>query len=354
MPILRTRTLLSSALGLALGLSLAACNRTEDASPTADEPSAEPRLGPKDAAFSMEAYAIKSREKDHAKIESSLRDLRSRLGYPALPRELSSSHADPKGAPLALGKAAATEWTQMRSANISYHFAHTRVINVRPNATLKVWAEQVNGGADPMVMGFYSNGGSVNDQSFQAVFVGYNDDMVAGNVNAFFKWKNLSTISRSIRLVSWCYPGTAGVTTTSWSLTEPGRATATGAKTMWVSGWTDFYPRDASDYADCTGPSRSRIELWKDGGAPAAGTGSTLVAFNEATLRGGFLRDTDDAILMLEDVLPRGGSSFVLGYFAGDGYQPSDMDADNAVDLLDAHYGGPLYHGSQDDRYICP
>jgi hypothetical protein len=341
-------------LSLALGLALIGCNQSEQMAPTADDASSEPRLGPKDAAFSMEASAIKSREKEPAKIEAALRDLRSRLGYPALPRELSSSHADPNEAPLALGKAAATEWTQMRSANIGYHFAHTRVITVRPNATLKVWAEQVNGGADPMVMGFYSNGGSVNDQSFQTLFVGYNDDMAAGNVNAYFKWKNLGTVSRSIRLVSWCYPGTAGVTTTSWSLTETGRPTATGAKTMWVSGWTDFYPSDASDYAGCTGPSRSRINLFKDGGSPTAGTGNTFVAFNEATLRGGYLRDTDDAILLLEDVLPRGGSSFVLGYFAGDGYQPSDMDADNALDLLDAHYGGPYYHGSQDDRYSCP
>jgi hypothetical protein len=83
--------------------------------------------------------------------------------------------------------------------------------------------------------------------------------------------------------------------------------------------------------------------------------GSSVLAFNSKTMRGAYLRDTR-AGLLLKDVLPPGPHSFLLGYFEGDGYQPSPFDpaSDATYQALNNHYHLPLYFGSQQDYYTCP
>lgn len=340
-------------LALALGLGLVACNRTETVAPAPEAVSPEPPQSLKDAAFAREAYALKSKEKDQAKVVPALRELMSRYGYPALSREMSASESVPGGFSGALGKAAASSWTQVRSVNVIYHFAHTQLLSVPAGATLQATGAQVDGTSDPLIMGFYKTIGSGNASAYWIKFVGYNDDWGAGSLNSGFTWTNTTGASKSVRIVSWCYPETYGTTTMTFKITQNGRTIASGSRTMWVSGATEFYTRIPSDYAGCTGPLASQVELQRNRSNPATGFGSTLVAFDEGTMEGAFIRDTDYA-LQLNRPLKQGGSSFLMGYFQGDGYQPSSMDASDAIQKLDAHYHYPFYFVRQVDRFNCP
>jgi hypothetical protein len=352
---LRTGTLLA----LALGIGLVACNRTETVAPTSGGASPEPPQSPKDAAFAKEAYALKSNEKDPAKIASALRELRTRYGYPALRREMSASEAVPAGVPGALvsgalGKAATTtSWTQVRAVNIIYYFAHTQVVSVPANATLQATGIQVDATSDPMIMGFYKSVGTDNPAAYRVKFVGFNDDWAPGSLSSRFVWTNNTGAAKSIRIVSWCYPDAYGQTTMNYKVTLSGTTLAAYTRTMWVNGATQFYTRVPSDYAGCTGPTGSNVELRRDPNSPT-GYGSTLVAFDEGTMEGSFIRDTDFALRMSRPLLPS-GHNFLMGYFEGDGYQPSPMDeSDATIDKLDAHYHFPFYFASQVDRYNCP
>jgi len=211
---LRTGTRLAFALGL--GLSLVACNRTETVAPTAEAVSPEPQQSPKNAAFAKEAYALKSREKDPAKIATAMRELMSRYGYPVLPREMSASNAVPGGVAGAFGKVAASSWTQVRGMNVNYHFAHSRLVSVPANATLQATGIVVDGTADPMIMGFYKSIGSGNASAYWVKFVGFNDDWAPGSLNARYNWTNNTGGAKSIRIVSLCYPSTYGATTMTY------------------------------------------------------------------------------------------------------------------------------------------
>lgn len=343
-------------LPLALGLALSACNRTEDSAPTvAGEPPEIADAAPVNAAFAREASAIKSRETDPAKREAAMRDLMSRFGYPALPARASGPGAAPVpgSAPGALEKTAATEWTQVRGMNLFYPFAHSKVVSVPANGVLEAIANQGDAGSDPMLLAFYKTTSSGNAAAYWVKFVGYNDDRAAGNLNAYFKWTNTTGAAKTIRVVSWSYPGTYGVTNLTVRVTANGVASRFNS-TLWVSGATEFETTSLHpDYAACTGPSASEIKL-KRSPTSVTGYGHSLVAFNAGTMRGAFIRDTDYS-LRLDEVLPPGGPSFLLGYFEGDGYQPDPMGIDDAtLDALDAHYHFPLYFGSQNDRYACP
>jgi hypothetical protein len=344
-------------LPLALGLALDACNRSENISPTANEVSPETIQAPKDPAFAKEAYAIKSGEKDPAKIKSALRELRSRYGYPVMPEELPASKAVSGKNPGALGKAAASEWTLVRALRTNYFFAHSLVVSVPANALLRVSATQVDGGTDPMVLGFYKSTTSTNSKAYLVKFVGYNDDIAPGNLNSNFSWTNRTGSAQSVRLVSWSYPGTYGTTTLSSRVTQ-NSLTHSKSSTMWVSGAMEPETGLAPSFEACTGPLASRVIFTAGRFNPPTPFGSSLVAFNKNTMEGAFFRDTEDE-LQLNDVLPS-GSGFLLGYFEGDGYQPTPMDFSNATQgaatdrLLNDHYHGVFYQGSQQDRYDCP
>jgi hypothetical protein len=356
MRIPRTGTLLA----LAFGLSLAACNRTEPVAPTSEAVSPEPPQIPQDAAFAKEAYALKSNGKDPAEIAAALRELRARYGYPALRREMSSSQAVPAAVPGALasgalGKAAATTvWTQAREVNIIYYFAHSQVVSVPANATLQATGIQVDATSDPMIMGFYKSVGTDNPEAYRVKFVGFNDDWAPGSLSSRFVWTNNTGAAKSIRIVSWCYPDAYGQTTMNYKVTLSGTTLASYTHTMWVNGNTQFETdRPSSGTAGCTGPTGSNVELKRDPHSPT-GFGSTLVAFDEGTMEGSFIRDTDFALRMSRPLL-QSGHNFLMGYFEGDGYQPSPMDeSDATIDKLDAHYHFPFYFAWQVDRYNCP
>jgi hypothetical protein len=321
--------------------------------------------GPKDAAFSKEAYAIKSREKDPAKAKPAMRELASRLGYPVPPQESPASQAVPgpvsgevssevSGEGIrALGKAAASRWTQTRAVNVIYHFGNSRLVTVPSQAVLQVTSAQVDGASDPMVLGFYKSVSSGNASAYWVKFVGYNDDFAPGNLNSRFTWTNNTGATKTIRIVSWSYPGTAGATTLAHTVTQTGRRLSAASSTMWVSGSLESLTHIPSDFNGCAGPQASQVGLTKISAGSAA-FGSSLVAFNENTMEGAFIRDTQYA-LQLNTTLLQGGSSFLLGFFEGDGYQPSPMDeSPESLDQLDAHYGYPFYTAWQKDRFDCP
>ncbi|MBW8888733.1 MAG: hypothetical protein JF616_13330, partial [Fibrobacteres bacterium] len=61
-----------------------------------------------------------------------------------MPEELPASKAVSGENPGALGKTAASEWTQVRAVRTNYFFAHSLVVSVPANAVLKVSATQVD------------------------------------------------------------------------------------------------------------------------------------------------------------------------------------------------------------------
>ncbi|MBW8886148.1 MAG: hypothetical protein JF616_00195, partial [Fibrobacteres bacterium] len=198
----------------------------------------------------------------------------------------------------------------------------------------------------------YKSTTTTNSKAYLVKFVGYNDDAAAGNLNSNFTWTNRTGVAKSVRLVSWSYPGTFGTTTMSYRVTQ-NSLTHSKSSTMWVSGAMEPFTEVGSGFEACTGPLASGVIFTPSPFNPPTQFGSSLVAFNFNTMEGAFFRDTDDELL-LNDVLPA-GFGFLLAYFEGDGYQPSPMDGSATADgLLDAHYHGVFYTGSQQDRYDCP
>jgi len=91
---------------------------------------------------------------------------------------------------------------------------------------------------------------------------------------------------------------------------------------MWVSDNIEFYTRIPSEYEGCTGPLASDVTLQRNPSSPTTGFGSTLVAFDEGTMEGAFIRDTDYS-LRLNRPLLQGGSSFLMDIWKGTDTSPA-------------------------------
>jgi hypothetical protein len=351
---------------LALGLALSACNQGDNAPvPTAIPETQSPAesgdipLDPKALAFEQELLAVKARETDPEKIEAANRVIMARYGYAIPQMEAQAPEADPVDGPLPLAKEAAftTKWHRVRLMNLAYQFAHSVAVAVPPGYSLDVKAASVDGGTDPVLVGFYQTSGSLlGEKAFTIKVVGYNNDETSFTVNSRFKYKNNGVATMPIRLVSFCYPGTYGRTRLSYTLKVPGSVATVFSQTMWVSGMAQYWNHiedNPKDFAGCVSVTASLIRLEKKVGA-GAGIGTSLLAVHGSAMRGGFIRETTDNLL-LEDVLPSGGDNLLLGFVEGDGKpQPPQLwgGLPKAFSLND-RYGDNLYLGSMYNGYKC-
>lgn len=342
-------------LFLALSLALTACDRA-DAPPTAaSDTSGMTQSGAPNPGFVREVQAIKAREKDPAAIRQAIREVSARYGYPVRPEETAADQPAQGAVPKALGKAASTgSWTQVRSVRVGYPFAHSKLVKVVAGATLETRAYAVDGGIDPMLIGFYKSEGTDNVNAYWVQFVGYNDDQAAGDLNSKFNWTNSTGATQYVRVVSFAYPGTWGTSTLVCRVVKGGSVLSRVTSTMWVSGDVEFFTEVPSDYyPKCGEPLASAITMHPS--PDPSSWGSSVLAFNANTMRGAYLKDTDYGLGLFE-VLPTGPQSFLLGYFEGDGYQPDPFDPTSTATFqaLNNHYHLPLYFGSQLDYYECP
>jgi hypothetical protein len=281
----------------------------------------------------------------------------ARFEYPALPAIASPSA--PVAVPLPEGsaKTAALSVVKTRSQFVIYHFGNTLVVTVPNGLWLEAVASRDDGSIDPILVAFYKTTGGANPAAYRVQLVGYNDDRAVGNLDSYFRWKNETGSDKSVRLVSYAYGATWGKETLSLRLMNGGFPVYQTSKTMYVTTHAGYQSDIPPDYASCTGPQGSRLQLERGLDSPT-GFGSSLLAFNLNTMRGGFIRDTD-YILNLEEALPTTLYGVFVGYFEGDGYQPSPflLDKDHisaTTDAMDRHYGAPFYFASLLDHFLCP
>jgi hypothetical protein len=317
--------------GVGLALAMSGCENGSGidtaVAPGAEEPGAMRAATP----YEKEVITLKSVESDPARLSAGLEELRSRFGFPAAPIAPPYPAGSPAQEASELAKAAAaSKYFSPRTLNFGVTPTPEVGITVAANATVEAWTTRTaaNASVDPVMVGFYRTSGDANSQAFKTAFAGYNDDN--GNLDPFISWKNTTGAAKAVTFVAFAYSSsTTGGVTIKYRIV--GGATTSKSLPMNATRIAKGSPNTAG----CTGPSLTRIALQKIAGLSSE---TVALAYNASTKRGGYIYSSS-AQLILEDVLPTTGTSFLIGYTQA-----------NSSGI----YDGNTYKASQLDLYSCP
>jgi len=315
-----------------LGLALGAC---EDASQVSSLPDTDPEAAPSVITpLNREITALKARESDPEKVEAALREILPRYGYPlptvpAIPgiaREPVTS-AEPSEE---LAEVTTDIWSTVKDTTFSWESRSGMSTFIVPaGGSFDVWTN-ASGAADPALVAFYRNGGTSTSTVIGTGIIAVNDDRGDGTQNARIRWTNNLGVSREVYIVVYAYTF-SGRGTTALTLRLPDGTTETSQNVPAYA--TPLYNNNVSvpPLGGCTGANASRIQLTRiDGG----GFGSGALAVNLTTMRGGLIKEKSGVTTqtaLLNDVLPSGGGSFLMGFVYG---HPSPLFGTNVFSAL--------------------
>jgi hypothetical protein len=200
-------------------------------------------------------------------------------------------------------------------------------IVVPPGGSFEAWTE-ASGNVDPALVAFRRTSGT--STAFLTAIVAQNDSRSSGRKDAYIRWTNTLSTNPTVYVLVYAsnWDG-KGSTIVKYRLPD-GRTETSESVIAWA---VPLYDNNVSPppYFGCSSANASRIQLTRLQGP--GGFGHTVIAVNLTTMRGGYITDTPLTLtqtLQLNDVLPSGGNSFMLGFVWG----RDELFRPNAVQAL--------------------
>jgi hypothetical protein len=291
---------------LALGLAFAGCQQAEIA-PSSPAVPGSPSAGPAGSSATLsgmhrEIQAVKRQMKDPAEA-----DAPADLGDPA-----AADHAPSPEATHPLGKTAAQTnvWITVKSFAFAHNRAFKRILTVNPGRTFTAVANAI-GSSDPILVAFSRTSGSAASTAYTIQIHAFNDDRDSGNLDAKISWTNTTPYVKEVHVMAFAQTeSTRG--RTDITITGQGLFPLYFPNTP-ITSWPVFNNTPTRPIGGCTNLQSSRIQLvYGEGGGHASG----ILAVNNVTGRGGAILENGTATqtLVLQDLLPGGGTSFLMGF----------------------------------------
>lgn len=202
-------------------------------------------------------------------------------------------------------------WLTRKELTFSYaSMSAMNKIVVPPGQSFEAWTE-ASAPVDPSLVAFTRTGGT--STAFTTKIVAQNDNRSSTRKNAYITWTNNGSTFPTVYVVVYAQnEAGAGSTRIKYRLPD-GSETSANVFAKAVALYDDTVP--GGPPLGCSNANASRIRMTRVDGS--GGLASSLIAVNMTTMRGGYITDIPQEItqtLQLTDVLPSGGSSFILGF----------------------------------------